>query len=165
MSTVVALVDGSLDSWVAINWCAQHLGAGDRVIGVHAAGIPPCAGMTGFPPISPYVCVDEDAEQRWLQPLREAGISCDLLILADQRLGALLQVVAARHPDLIVMAKAVRGTLHDVVAGDLSAQLVHLLPCPLLVLPSCRPPAKRQRKRRRFGTGRRHDEATRQGRM
>jgi hypothetical protein len=95
------------------HWCAGHLGVGDHVIGVrgwHSA----MRGHDRIPPINPYVCVDEDAEQCWLLPLREVGISCDLLILPDQRLGALLQVVEARRPDMIVMAKIVRGTLHDV---------------------------------------------------
>lgn len=151
MTSVVVPVDDSLESWVAMDWCVRNLAPSDRVVAVHAACRCLRLSLTGVPSGDPLIGVDDDALRRLMMPLEEAGLSGELIIVPDLPLGALQQVAESHHADLVVIAKTVRGTLHDLISGDVASQLVHRLPCPVLVLPACRkisrPPAKRRGRR------------------
>jgi nucleotide-binding universal stress UspA family protein len=128
----------SLSNWVVLEWCRERLAPGSHVVAVRCVA-PPAAYGFDLLVVPPCLEVDDAVFRAWAEPLAAAGVSFDVVVRIDDRAHGVEATATEVGADLVVIAKDVRGAVHDVLARDLATSLVHLLPCPLLVIPTtCR---------------------------
>jgi nucleotide-binding universal stress UspA family protein len=134
--TIVLAVDGSESSDHAVKYAADLAAdSGGRIVAVHVNEM--VAGRFAGP-----VHVDEDELKakirRQIHDLSDAGISAKLELVASL-VGGPARVIteAARREQADVIVAGTRGhtALAGVIVGSVAQRLLHLAPCPVLVVP------------------------------
>ncbi len=134
--TIVLAVDGSVQSNRAADLAgvlAKH--SGGRILAVHVKEL--MAGRAAGP-----VHVDEDeivaAIRARVQHLNDDGINAELQVTSTMMGGPahVIAAAAAREAaDVIVTGTRGHTALAGVVLGSVAQRLLHLAPCPVLVVP------------------------------
>lgn len=136
MSNVVTHADGSAESRVSVQWCADHLEHEDEVVVVYRLS-PVGEFVLGLP------MFDANDERRliellrgpWIKPLEDAGLHVRSIAIPRGPLAAVLETAEREHADLVVVGKRKRGAVLDALAGDLASHLVQHASCPLVIVP------------------------------
>jgi nucleotide-binding universal stress UspA family protein len=135
MTTVVVSVDGSAPSHAAVEWTARHVDRDTHVIGV--CGL---SGLGEFALALPPYELDPPEiasvlEDRWCEPLRNAGIDFEPRLLHVRQLTAIEQTVDAEDPDMLVIGRQHHHGLVDTIVGKGFDHFLHHPPCPVVVVP------------------------------
>jgi nucleotide-binding universal stress UspA family protein len=134
--TIVLAVDGSESSDRAVAYAGDLARqAGGRIVAVHVKEL--IAGRYAGP-----VHVDEDELQakirRQLKELSDSGVTVAIEMHATMTGGPapLIADAAAREQaDVIVTGTRGHTALAGVIVGSVAQRLIHLSPCPVLVVP------------------------------
>jgi nucleotide-binding universal stress UspA family protein len=137
--TIVLALDGSESSDRALTYAGDLARqSGGRIVAVHIKEL--IAGRFAGP-----VHVDEDELQakirRQVKDLNDAGISAEVEMHSSMTGGpAPIIADAARSAGADVIVTGTRGhtALAGVIVGSVAQRLLHLAPCPVLVVPASR---------------------------
>lgn len=134
--TIVLAVDGSESSDRALQYAGELAKqSGGRVVGVHIKEL--IAGRFAGP-----VHVDEDDIQtkirRQVQDLSDAGVNITIEMHSTMTGGpapVIAEAAAREKADVIVTGTRGHTALAGVIVGSVAQRLLHLAPCPVLVVP------------------------------
>jgi nucleotide-binding universal stress UspA family protein len=144
---IVAGVDGSPSSLVALQWAVRQAGlTGGSVRAVMAWQYPVAITGYGWAPIA--VVEPGEYEENAQKALAEAVAAvdtsgCDVQISQWVRQGNPAQVLidAAADADLLVVGSRGHGGFAEVLLGSVSMHCVHHAPCPVAVIRDARRPS------------------------
>lgn len=143
--TMVVGVDGSAGSAAALAWAAAHAPLLDaEVVVVHSIDVslavpPPTV------PAPPFVLDDElragmrDAVHEWCAPLRDAGVPHRAELYEGNAVGAINQLVAQEHADLVVVGRRGRGGFAELLLGSVASSLSRHAAVPVVIVPAAAP--------------------------
>lgn len=133
--TIVVGIDGSPASAAAVRWCAElAVAVSARVIAV-----------TAFEPLLATITdhdLDEDHHpiehhlQRWIEPLRAAGVEVETHLLRDVHPVAAITDAARGAAQLVVVGSHGLGGFSGMRLGGVAVQLVHHTELPVVVVPA-----------------------------
>jgi nucleotide-binding universal stress UspA family protein len=134
--TIVLAVDGSESSDRAVSYAGDLARqAGGRIVAVHIKEL--IAGRFAGP-----VHVDEDELQAkiraQIKDLNDAGVSADLEMHSTMTGGpapVIADTAAREQADVIVTGTRGHTALAGVIVGSVAQRLLHVAPCPVLVVP------------------------------
>ena len=132
VKTIVVGVDGSDESDAALKWAAKLASAlGAEVVAVHA--IPPPAYASY--PYEFSIPVEYDAEwremvkstfeDRWCEPLRQAGVKFKTVLEDGRPAGVICDVADRSGAELVVAGRRGRGGVAELLLGSVSRELSH----------------------------------------
>jgi nucleotide-binding universal stress UspA family protein len=135
--TIVLAVDGSESSDRAVSFAGELAkSSGGRIVAVHIKEL--IAGRFAGP-----VHVDEDEIQSkvrgQIQDLKDAGISADIEMHSTMTGGpapVIAETAGRENADVIVTGTRGHTALAGVIVGSVAQRLLHLAPCPVLVVPA-----------------------------
>ena len=136
--TIVLAVDGSESSDRAVKYAADLAReSGARIVAVHVKE------MLAGPRFAGPAHVDEDEMKSKIQgqvkELNDAGISAEVKMEAASLNGGPAPVITAaaarEKADVIVAGTRGHTVLAGVIVGSVAQRLLHLAPCPVLVVP------------------------------
>jgi nucleotide-binding universal stress UspA family protein len=110
---------------------------------VAVAGVPAVAELAFA--ARPFETIEGELEylgeiERECDPLRQAGLSCDVRVVPSPPSRAVCDVAEVEEADLIVVAKRPHRAFVDTLLNDMATHIVHNPPCPVVVVPSGRMP-------------------------
>lgn len=148
--TIIWATDGSETAHEALPFARALVEAGDgRLIAVHAKEVFVGGRASGVPALA-----DEDELEvkidREVQELRSVGIDARFELISDPLSHAAKMLAdAARDAgaDVIVVGTRGHGPIAGAFLGSVTHQLLHLAPCPVLVVPPGKQIAKRSQER------------------
>ena len=135
--TIVVAVDGSESSDRAVKYAADLAReSGGRIVAVHVNE------MLAGPRFAGPAHVDEDELKTkirgQIKELNDAGISAEVKMEACINGGpapVITQAAAREKADVIVAGTRGHTVLAGVIVGSVAQRLLHLAPCPVLVVP------------------------------
>jgi len=136
---IVVGTDGSAGSAAATSWTAQVASiCGAEVSLVHGLA-PLLEHMFSIPPLESeqfISLVSAELSGRWAEPLRQAGVDFEAVLVEDGAAAALLSSARQRHASLLVLGRhghtrwaphAMGGVVHKVLSGA---------KCPVVIVPT-----------------------------
>ncbi|HLI56774.1 MAG TPA: universal stress protein [Actinomycetota bacterium] len=139
MGRIVVGVDGSSESFSAVEWAAHEAKLrGDKLVLVTAWHLPATSGLAGM--VTPGVDWSflEEAAREVLATARrfvhEDGVEVEELAIQDHPVRALLE--AAGWADLLVVGCRGLGGFSGLLLGSVSQAVLHHAPCPVTVVPT-----------------------------
>lgn len=139
MGKIVAGVDGSSESFSAVEWAAHEAKLrGDALVLVHAWHVPAMSGLADMVgPVVDWSFLEQDANDILATARRlvhEEGIDVEELAIQDHPVRALLS--AAESAELLVVGSRGLGEFSGVLLGSVSQAVLHHAPCPVTVVPT-----------------------------
>lgn len=136
---IIYATDGSPDSQEALEYAKQLAVQNEaEVVIVHA--FQPVSSIWGDAvqedQISRRIMEGEKVTEKALKELEEAGVDTKVEILEGPPADAILRVVDARKPDLIVMGTRGRSEPTSLLLGSVSHRVLAHNPVPVLVIKS-----------------------------
>lgn len=137
-------VDGSDHASFALTWAIRMAkGMGSEVIAVFAIG-PPTYLDLGYAQMSAPVQYDpqwradiqKEFEQKWTEPLREAGVRHQTVMRDGRAASVLAQVADEANADIVLVGRRGRGGVRELLLGSVSHELVLHSRRPVLVISS-----------------------------
>ena len=137
MNRVVVSVDGSAPSRAAIRWCVHELASGSTVIAICALSVI-SEFLVSVPPLpsDSESRIEDVFEHDWCAPLAEAGFDLKARVVHESDVAALLDTAAREHPDALILGKERHHTLADLFSASPLHQVLHRLPCPIILVPA-----------------------------
>src|ERR671922_275969 len=135
--TIVLAIDGSESSDRAVTFASELAkSTGGRIVGVHIKEL--IAGRFAGP-----VHVDEDEIQAkvrgQIKDLKDAGISADIEMHSTMTGGpapVIAETASRENADVIITGTRGHTALAGVIVGSVAQRMLHVAPCPVLVIPS-----------------------------
>jgi nucleotide-binding universal stress UspA family protein len=137
MSKVVVSVDGSEASKAAVRWCAEQLPADTVVVAI--CGLSLVSEFVLSVPPAPSDSenrIEDVFQHEWCQPLIDAKLEVEPRLVHEGDAAALIETAAKEQPGALVVGKEPHHTLGDFFSASPLHQLLHKMPCPLIIVPA-----------------------------
>ncbi len=132
---IVLGVDGSTESLQAVSWCADLAAAGDLTVLAVAVKEPFLEWTPSSSPDNWRRDVEREIDQ-WTAPLSAAGAAVEHIAHRDLHpADGLLDVVATRQADLLVVGTRGAGGFTGLRAGGVAMKVLHRASVPLALVP------------------------------
>lgn len=138
MGDIVVGIDGSSESFTAVQWAAHEAKArGARLVLAHAWHVPATLGLAdAVGPVVDWSFLEEAARsalQKARRSIHEDGVEIEELLIEDHPVPGLLS--AAEGADLLVVGSRGLGGFSGLLLGSVSQGVLHHAPCPVAVVP------------------------------
>jgi nucleotide-binding universal stress UspA family protein len=135
---VLVATDGSSNATEAVRWAAgiaAETGAAVTVVHVFEP-LSRLRGQKGPVDLAELrAAAEHDLRGEWADPLREAGVDFDVVVVEGRPSEAIAGVAAEREADLVVVGARGLSALRGLVVGSTSMQLPHLVSVPVTIVP------------------------------
>lgn len=141
IDVIVVGVDGSHESWSAVQWSADLArSTGAVVVVVHSVGLlehlrPDGAGSLLDDSVDPEVRIGGLMCEPWTETLDIAGIPKRCIVRDGPPVDALLRTADEQGADLLVVGRTGTGSAPALLLGSTSSQLAQRAATPVVVVP------------------------------
>lgn len=141
IDVIVVGVDGSHESWSAVQWSADLArGTGAVVVVVHAVGLlehlhPDDGSSPLDESVDPEVRIGSLMCAPWTETLDIAGVPKRCIVRDGSPIDALLRTADEHGADLLVVGRTGSGGAPALLLGSTSSQLAQRAPIPVVVVP------------------------------
>lgn len=136
---IVVGTDGSAGSLAATSWAARVADVcGAEVALVHGLA-PLLEHMFSIPPLASDVLltlVNENLSGRWSEPLREAAVEFEAVLIEDGAAAALLSTASQKHASLLVVGRHGHTRWAPHVMGGVVHKVLSDAICPVAIVPT-----------------------------